>query len=68
MTSTERARAYKARMDDQDMAQFMTWLPRAQCAELRAVCEALKANPDMRVCSIALQDGKTGRMKGVKLR
>lgn len=68
MTSTERARNFKARRAAGGDAQFNVWLPRSQHAELTALLETLKANPDMRVCSISLQDTKTGRMKGVKLR
>lgn len=68
MTSTERARNFKERRKAEGITQFNVWLPQSQHSELWALIDALKANPDMRVCSISLQDAKTGRMKGVKLR
>jgi len=68
MTNTERSRKYRERRAAEDVGQFNVWLPRSQHAELWALIDALRANPDMRVCAISLQDAKTGRMKGVKLR
>lgn len=68
MTSTERARSFKAKMAASGFTQFNVWLPKAQRAELAALIETMAANPNMRICSISLQDAATGRMKGVKLR
>lgn len=68
MTSTERGRNLKQRRAAAGISQFNVWLPLSQHAELWALIDALRSNPEMRVCSISLQDAKTGRMKGVKLR
>jgi hypothetical protein len=68
MTSAERQRLYSARRAAEGIAQFKTWLPIAQHAELYRLIDMLKSNPEMRVASVALQNQETGRMHGVKLR
>jgi hypothetical protein len=68
MTSTERATKLRERREALGLRQFNAWVSEPQHAELRALVEYLTANPDARVVSIALQNAKTGRMQGVKLR
>jgi hypothetical protein len=68
MTSTERAKKFKANAQAAGLAQFNVWLPVSQHAELKALVEMLKKDCNLNVVSVSLQDQKTGRMKGVKLR
>lgn len=66
-TATERARAFKAAQKARGLAQFNVWVTRKQQPELKALFDMLAADPDLRIVSVAVQDGKTGRMKGVKI-
>jgi hypothetical protein len=50
------------------VSQLVVWLPRSQHPEWRALAKMMRDNPTLNVVSVALQDGKTGRMRGVKLR
>jgi hypothetical protein len=68
MTSTERARNHKAKLEAAGLAQFNVWLPVSQHAELKALVEMMRKDHNLNVVSVSLQDAKTGRMKGVKLR
>jgi hypothetical protein len=67
MTSTERSRAFKANQKARGLVQCNIWMSKAQCAEFKRLFEMLAENPDLRVVSVATQDVKTGRMRGVKL-
>jgi len=53
--------------EGQGLAQFNIWANRKQIPELKALFEMLAADPQARVVSIAIQDGATGRMRGVKI-
>jgi hypothetical protein len=68
MTATERNRKRIEKNNAAGLKQFCVWLPTHQHAELKALVEMLKSNNSMTVVSVALQDGASGRIKGVKLR
>lgn len=66
-TNTERQRAFAQRQKDKGFAQFKVWAQRKQLPELKALFEMLASDPNLRIVSVAVQDGATGRVKGVKL-
>lgn len=66
-TATERARSFKAAQKAKGLAQFNIWVQRKQVPELKDLFAMLAANPDLRIVSVAVQDGATGRMRDVKI-
>lgn len=68
MTSAQRQAKFRERRATNGLVPLTVFLPVEAVAEFKLLAEQLRMSPDCRPVSISLQDGKTGRMKGVKLR
>jgi hypothetical protein len=68
MTSAQRQQKFRERRANNGLVPVTVFVPAGAAAEIKQLAAQLCHEPSSRPVSISLQDSKTGRMKGVKLR